>query len=1707
MDWLSERSENIANRLSQLYSLPPAKVKQSAAFRALIGDSGVSKSVLLASIPVLPTRSYRPLHVFYLLITELPGPWPPFALLFHFTRLQQVLPESPQASHQDDSTWLVQSTEGVIKESYGSISHFIARTEDPALSSAEYDNVMTYRQLGDFVDSFTLPLGNGGSRQSKTVVAIVLPNGPLLAAVCLAVATYHVAVPLDPDEQLDQLQADLERVRACCIITTPGLARGRPDWFQHWLERKKIQVFRAEARRRGTVTVSDDRGRDLLAGRPEPARQNRADDVALLLFTKGIWGSRGLVSLTTHSLVREAFQVTEAWRLEPQDSCISMAPIFEIGGITRGIMATIVSGGTIACTPSTSAHAFWEALDTTEPTWYLASLGTHKQILAEAPFHAETVERHTLRLACRSDGFIPTDLVCLIEDTFHCEVATTLEASESEPPSAHPSSAPSPARTVRFSSASTAPATPRERRPRISLVTEFSERKASRESTTRWSTSRSASPRGILGRPSGDRLEVLPTMYSGLNYLDDDGYLRIMGTSKEFIHRDGAEISPFQIEEAIEAAARTSDSPIHGRIADVLAFPTAHERLGEVVGLVLVPSPEALRVDLRTLHDALRASPLDETKWPTLIVYMDELPQRRGKPLRARLRDRLSLPSLSDDTPYTAKHWEAKCPPPDTSFMEPIEVAQCTVDLEAITAIIRSVVPGHFGVHVEENAQDGGYDVFLAPTAPGVPGLSSDWVEHIRRLMHVTLSMEGHMGFPGNLHILSDPLPVGDDGGLDKAKLSEIQAELRKESLPNPIRHIDDRVKQAFAEALSCSVDAVDTKTSFFDLGGTTVRAERLVASLRIEFNIHMPFSLLARENTVEGISAYIEAVIRDEELVGGDHGCAETYSSTRIGLMLLQLLPLVVLYPARRSLQLTLQLWILSKTRFWQDTSSLVGRLANLSLSLIASWASVQLLFPFLGMAAKWLIIGRYKEGTYPMWGAYHTRWWMVQKIVMLCGMGFFDINDHGKNLYCRMMGAKIGRNVSMADVSLGEWDLLDIRDGASLTKCQCRPFAAEENTSMYLGRIIVGERASIGLLSVIAPGTEVLPDTRMGANSSSWEQRDAQTLKLVQPVPRIRDPHWILSLALTLPIYLIGWFTSMLPWLCAVVAMLYMKPKNSTIPVRVILDWYQGSPLVAFNYLSVGSKVVFGPALFFVFAITVRYATRLVAGDLPNDPADIRGNFASWRATLMRTLFPAAQLTELSELLGHHNEARSGALRLLGAKIGKRVCWPNQGPSIKDYHLVDIGDDVTFGENSYLWTTDEDASGTITIGNGAVIADHVCVLPGVTIGERTTLGFGTLTRRGKFYDDDRTFIGCKDGDVAHSDSFAEKLWAIADDEIESGSRPHSSPASSGGRSLRPKDSGETLVGSLSPLPVEEGRAASRAASKEQRDLRPSHDLSSPENSPYNRAVYQRDAPYHVFSPFATLSFSFLMTLFTAFYWNVPALSSMKVAARFFVQYMEGVDSTYDILIVYALNFAASALLTSAFAVLALTFVVTAKRLLIGRYRPGVYDWDKSPYCQRWQLLVSVEKLIRRCYVDKGILSLLTGTHWLVMYYRALGVKIGKDCSLFANGYPSLMITEADLIEIGDRVVIDDVGIISHIDRRGSIRLDHIKIGNRCVLRSGSNILCGAEMKDESCLLEHTLVLPGEVVHEKWTMQRRPAERFYGSRKGSIPKSMTESA
>lgn len=922
-----------------------------------------------------------------------------------------------------------------------------------------------------------------------------------------------------------------------------------------------------------------------------------------------------------------------------------------------------------------------------------------------------------------------------------------------------------------------------------------------------------------------------------------------------------------------------------------------------------------------------------------------------------------------------------------------------------------------------------------------------------------------------------------------------------EEPLPAPPRRsIEERVIAIVTKVISADRLHLKRSRSRRQFSIDEQSANQIRADLEMEFNLCLPDDFFCEYKSIADVVHFIKDISKRQQPLDTLCGRVPQYSSTRWWLLIMQLIPMVVLYPVMQSSYWVVQVWVLSRTKLLQDYKQhFMARLANLVLSMVAGWVSLVTVFPLLGILLKWIIIWRYEEGLYPMWDTYHTRWWMAQKLVSLCGKGLFDYTNFSRVWYYRLLGAKIGRHVTLTNVELGEWDLLDIRDGATLTGCQCRPFAPEKHSTMYLCRIVIGKGASVGPMSVIAPGSHILPGVDLDTNSSSWEQMDFADLGKAQstshPMPRV---HWTLNLFLTQPIYLLLWAVSYIPSICANIGVLHPAPSYAAPLIRITLQWYQGSPQVAFYYVAIVATATAGPILWYWLVVILHHCNVYFFGKLQTDLSKSTGQLDLWRSTLTRYIYPESKRRQLDSLLGQYHEARSLCLRLLGATVGRRVCWPSTGPSITDIHSMRIGDDVTLGMDCQLITSNAHGSGLVTIGNGAIVADRACVLPGVHVDERTAICFGSVTLRNATYAPGTNFVGCRAGDVANSDSLAHRLWAIENGQKAKSRRYQRRDSSTSTVVERPDSSGSTAA--VSPSDVEKG------VGREPVDENISHHmpgLSVPpaaHTSPMHRHFVKRAEARFDWEPLKVLSFSIFMTMITVFYWNVPALSAMLLAARLYRDYFEELlDPKYDAIVLFAVNAVTTSLLTSAFAIVSIAILLLSKRLLIGKFRPGVYDWNTSSFCRRWQLLYAIEKLTRECYIEKGLLSMLTGTHWLVLFYRAMGAKIGKDCALFAGGVPSLLLTEADLIEMGDRVAIDDAGIIAHLDRRGSIQMGKVKLGSRCVLRSGSYVLCGAVMEDDCCLLEHTVVTPGEFIERGDVCYRHPAERFYGDRRGVL--------
>jgi non-ribosomal peptide synthetase-like protein len=116
-----------------------------------------------------------------------------------------------------------------------------------------------------------------------------------------------------------------------------------------------------------------------------------------------------------------------------------------------------------------------------------------------------------------------------------------------------------------------------------------------------------------------------------------------------------------------------------------------------------------------------------------------------------------------------------------------------------------------------------------------------------------------------------------------------------------------------------------------------------------------------------------------------------------------------------------------------------------------------------FLSIALKWLVIGRYKPGRYPVWGFYYFRWWLVSRFQGLAWSEMF-VGTPLMSLYYRAMGAKVGRHCSIDTPHCTAFDLVSIGNDTSIGPETHMLGYRIEDGLLILGRVTVGSECFVG-------------------------------------------------------------------------------------------------------------------------------------------------------------------------------------------------------------------------------------------------------------------------------------------------------------------------------------------------------------------------------------------------------------------------------------------------------------------------------------------------------------------------------------------------------------------------------------------------------------------------------------------------------------------
>jgi len=705
-----------------------------------------------------------------------------------------------------------------------------------------------------------------------------------------------------------------------------------------------------------------------------------------------------------------------------------------------------------------------------------------------------------------------------------------------------------------------------------------------------------------------------------------------------------------------------------------------------------------------------------------------------------------------------------------------------------------------------------------------------------------------------------------------------------------------------------------------------------------------------------------------------------------------------------------------------WASSPSL-GVLCLVVCVAITSFIK-DLVFPAVLICVKWLLIGTYREGHYPVYGSMYLRWWLFD--ILMNNALHVGVFEYDLTLFYRLMGAKIGKGAKIAGSAvIAEFDLVTIGAGASVDDfTTVRGFGLSRG-GMMLRRVTVGAGSQVGHRSIVAPG-HVVPDRSfVHMHSSSYDVAPGSLPKKYASHQKSL-PSLFLRLCLGYPLLL-------LEWVLANVAMmvLYRLIISNVDVIRDFSSWdfvflYLARPeRIKFFFMIPVARHVLNPLIELVFAIAVKSAIlgKFQAGPQVSDWA----RFRRWmvvRMLRMESGVGHSVIPRVLELFGAHFQATTWIYYFLGMKVGQRIYWPGRALHVVEFDLVEVQDDVIFGSRSHFICSDDREAQPIRVEAGAMVADRCVVLPGCTIGRNAMLGSGGLGPADTKLPEDSLWVGSQQGR-------AVELY---------NSRPR------GGPTLRSF-----------------GKAF------------------------YKREAPYFVWPFFVHVVYCVLlhplmAMSSLVPLLGMLYCTV-CLKMMQTgqisASSSSVALLSRLPDISHWLPVYAVL--VHSFLTGSWAVLTILTEVQLQKLILGRRVPGKYNWDETSFCQRWLLARCVHKMVNR------ELDWLRGTPMMNAYFRLQGASIGDAVCLYPTGADPYM-TEPDLVSIGNGACVDKASLVAHSNTFGEYELRTLEVGHRATLRANSRLISGAKMADYSELLEHTLVLPGDTVPKGQACQGWPA-------------------
>jgi acyl-CoA synthetase (AMP-forming)/AMP-acid ligase II len=452
-------------------------------------------------------------------------------------------------------------------------------------------------------------------------LAIVLPNGPEMAACFVSAACACATAPLNPAYRAEEFEFYLVDLKARALVVERGSTSPAVEVAQR-MGVPVVELVPDATAGAGSFTLHCATPPADMAAQPGPAQ---AGDVSMVLHTSGTTSRPKIVPLSQANLCASAQHIARTLAFTPADRGLNIMPLFHIHGLIAGVLTPLSAGSMVFCTPGFNALKFFAWMDEARPTWYTAVPTMHQAILTRASKNTDVIARHPLRFVRSSSSSMPPQVIHELEAVFGAPLIESYGMTEATHQMA---SNPLPPAVRKPGSVGVAAG------PEVAIMAEdgaLLPRGATGEIVIRGPNVTA----GYENNPKANAEAYVDGWFrtGDQGVMDAEGYLTITGRLKEIINRGGEKVSPREVDEILMD---------HPAVAQVVCFGMPHPKLGEEVAaaVVLREGQAATERELQAFVGGRAA----EFKVPKKILILDEIPKgATGKLQRIGLAAKLGL--------------------------------------------------------------------------------------------------------------------------------------------------------------------------------------------------------------------------------------------------------------------------------------------------------------------------------------------------------------------------------------------------------------------------------------------------------------------------------------------------------------------------------------------------------------------------------------------------------------------------------------------------------------------------------------------------------------------------------------------------------------------------------------------------------------------------------------------------------------------------------------------------------------------------------------------------------------------------------------------------------------------------------------------------------------------------------------------------------